>query len=241
MNSAVNRLRDALGDKASNSRFIETLARRGYRFVAPVERISLNGNSPASAPGLPLSEEAAVTPANPVAPAESKPGLLDRILATPDDLPKSPHLVVQTLFILLQLMYLAFYIAALANLEEISQLLSSLSFAKHALNVTMFTATLLIPVRTFLICAVLFHAPGLREKFRKIWWFLLPFDLLWSLSPFLLLHHINYGLALACMTFLVYSPFAQRSLVLMGAGTAISKIESPLVESQRTTPTKTRL
>jgi cholera toxin transcriptional activator len=40
---------------------------------------------------------------------------------------------------------------------------------------------------------------------------------LWSLSPFLLLHHINYGVALACMTPLVYSPFAQRSLILMGA------------------------
>ena len=50
-----------------------------------------------------------------------------------------------------------------------------------------------------------------------MWPFLLPLDELWALSPFLLLHHINYGLALACMTLLVYSPFAQRSLVLMGA------------------------
>jgi DNA-binding winged helix-turn-helix (wHTH) protein len=36
INSAVRRLRDALGDTAENSRFVETLARRGYRFVAPV-------------------------------------------------------------------------------------------------------------------------------------------------------------------------------------------------------------
>jgi cholera toxin transcriptional activator len=54
-------------------------------------------------------------------------------------------------------------------------------------------------------------------KFLKIWPFLVLFDGLWSLAPFLLLHHINYGLALACMTLLVYSPFAQRSLILMGA------------------------
>ena len=60
--------------------------------------------------------------------------------------------------------------------------------------------------------------PELREKFLKIWPFLLPLDVLWSLSPFLLLHHINFGLALACTALLVYSPFAQRSLVLMGAG-----------------------
>lgn len=35
---AVNKLRDALGDAAENPRFIETLAKRGYRFIAPVER-----------------------------------------------------------------------------------------------------------------------------------------------------------------------------------------------------------
>jgi cholera toxin transcriptional activator len=220
VNSAVNRLRDALGDRANSSRFIETLARRGYRFVAPVERITLDGAAPPVAPTLPLSQMQPQAPPDPATPAESKPGLLDRILATPEDLPKSPHHIVQTLFILLQVMYLAFYIGALANLDEINQLFSSLSFAAQAFKVTMITATILIPVRTFLLGAVLFHAPGLREKFQKIWWFLLPLDLLWSLSPLLLLHHINYGLALAGMTFLVYSPFAQRSLILMGAGTA---------------------
>ena len=39
VNSAVNRIREALGDTASNPRFVETLARRGYRFVAPVEKV----------------------------------------------------------------------------------------------------------------------------------------------------------------------------------------------------------
>jgi cholera toxin transcriptional activator len=42
-------------------------------------------------------------------------------------------------------------------------------------------------------------------------------DCAWALAPFLLLHHMSYGLALACATLLVYAPFAQRSLVLMGA------------------------
>src|SRR5262252_1607427 len=36
INSAVRKLRDALGDAAENPRFVETLARRGYRFIAPV-------------------------------------------------------------------------------------------------------------------------------------------------------------------------------------------------------------
>lgn len=36
LNAAVRRLRDALGDSAEASRFVETLPRRGYRFIAPV-------------------------------------------------------------------------------------------------------------------------------------------------------------------------------------------------------------
>jgi DNA-binding winged helix-turn-helix (wHTH) protein len=36
INSAVRKLRDALGDSPENPRFIETIARRGYRFIAPV-------------------------------------------------------------------------------------------------------------------------------------------------------------------------------------------------------------
>ncbi len=37
INAAIKRLREALGDSADNPRFIETLARRGYRFIAPVD------------------------------------------------------------------------------------------------------------------------------------------------------------------------------------------------------------
>ena len=36
LNTAVNKLREALGDSADNPRFVETLPRRGYRFLAPV-------------------------------------------------------------------------------------------------------------------------------------------------------------------------------------------------------------
>ncbi len=37
LNSAVRKLREALGDSAEHSTFIETLPRRGYRFIASVE------------------------------------------------------------------------------------------------------------------------------------------------------------------------------------------------------------
>jgi len=207
VNSAVNRIREALGDRARNPRFIETLARRGYRFVAPVERVGEGNASPIAT----VQEDLTVAP-------EPERFPLTGILASPQELPKTSYRVVQTLFVVLQLMYLGFYIGALANLAEIEQLFSVLPKPAEALTVLIVTAALLIPVRAFLLSAVLFHAPGVRGKLLKIWPFLLPFDTLWALSPFLLLHHINAGMAVSCMAPLVYSPFAQRSLVLMGAG-----------------------
>jgi cholera toxin transcriptional activator len=212
VNSAVNRLREALGDKASNPRFVETLARRGYRFVAPVERLD-----PVAA--------AVVAPAAQQPAEEARAGFLDSVLATPQDLPQSPHRLVRTLFVLLQLMYLGFYVGALANLAEINELFSPLSYATEVLLGMIMTAAALIPVRIFLLSAVAFRAPGLRHKFLRMWWALLPFDLLWALSPFLLLHHIPWGLALACTPPLVYSPFAQRALMLMGAGDREAALE----------------
>lgn len=226
VNSAVNRLRDALGDTAGNPRFVETLSRRGYRFVASVERIET---------GLVLSPrvpnpmvEAEVVPSLP----ESDPSVFSGggILSSPEELPKTPYPVVQTLFVLFQLMYVGFYVGALANLAEIEGLLSALPKATLIFTVLIVTAGILIPVRAFLLAASVFHPPRAREKILKIWPFLLPLDELWSLSPFLLLHHINFGLALACTALLVYSPFAQRSLVLMGAGEAEKKPRQSLSE-----------
>ncbi len=39
LNAAIRRLRDALGDSAENPRFVETVSRRGYRFLAPVTKL----------------------------------------------------------------------------------------------------------------------------------------------------------------------------------------------------------
>ena len=44
LNAAIRRLRDALGDSAENPTFVETVARRGYRFLAPVSAAPTNGN-----------------------------------------------------------------------------------------------------------------------------------------------------------------------------------------------------
>jgi TolB-like protein/DNA-binding winged helix-turn-helix (wHTH) protein/Tfp pilus assembly protein PilF len=40
LNKAINKIRDALGDSAENPRFIQTVSRRGYRFLADVAEVS---------------------------------------------------------------------------------------------------------------------------------------------------------------------------------------------------------
>ena len=228
VNSAVNRIREALGDTAGNPRFIETLARRGYRFVAPVEQIIRNEDAsrPEPEPEPPGSREQ--TLAEKQSEPQSEPQFLSGILSSPEDLPKTSYPVVRTLFVLLQLMYLSFYVGALANLAEIEDLVSGLSKSTQILTVLIVTAAIMIPVRAFVLSMSLFHAPGARRKFLKIWPLLLLLDQLWALSPFLLLHHISYGLALSCTALLIYSPFAQRSLILMGASEPDREISAPV-------------
>jgi TolB-like protein/DNA-binding winged helix-turn-helix (wHTH) protein/Flp pilus assembly protein TadD len=46
LNRATNRLRESLGDEADNPRFIETLPRRGYRFIGQVEKLDEGGSAP---------------------------------------------------------------------------------------------------------------------------------------------------------------------------------------------------
>jgi len=209
LNSAVNRIREALGDSATNPRFVETLARRGYRFVAPVQRVAIgSAANHATATPVPVDLSTSAAPEQ-----EAAVG----ILPTSAELPETPHNMVRALFLLLQLMYVGFYIGALANMIEIEDLLSTLPAASAIFYVLVGTAAILIAVRAYLVSAVALRAPHMRGKFLKMWPYLLFADVLWALSPLLLLHHISTGLALGCMALLVYSPFAQRSLILMGA------------------------
>ena len=210
LNSAVNRIREALGDSASNPRFVETLARRGYRFIAPVQRIEVET-------ALTTAPEAAHASNEAVVDATREQAVPETLLPTSDELPDAPHKVVRAFFLVLQVMYVGFYVGALANLREIEDLISPLKGATAIFYVLIGTAAILIAVRAYLTSAIALRAPHMRGRFLRIWPFLLFADVLWALSPLLLLHHINVGLALAGMALLVYAPFAQRSLILMGA------------------------
>src|SRR4051812_48182167 len=72
LNTAIKKLRQALGDSAENPRFIETLARRGYRFIAPVAPLLGTPSGPDPLAGV---ERALVEPSEPA--VRVVPGALD--------------------------------------------------------------------------------------------------------------------------------------------------------------------
>jgi cholera toxin transcriptional activator len=201
LNTMINKLRETLGDSASNSRFIETLPKRGYRFLPAVEAI--NGQS--AGPEQVLAQQP------PEAPVKSA-----SLLTHPDELPSVPHGYVRVLFLLIQVMYLSFYVVALARVSAIEQLLDrKLGSADWITAVLIASAAIGIPIRLYLLSSVSFDVKDLSRKFLRIFLLTFVLDELWALSPFLIAPQIGLGLALAATAALLYVPFAERTLVLM--------------------------
>ena len=223
LNTAINKIRDALGDSAASPRFVETLARRGYRFIAPVD-VTDGACVPLVQPGPSLEQQAAPDPPQPMPPeraatTRSVSDLTQHLLTSPDEMPQASRRLVRLLFLLLQMMYLCFYAISLARLSMVQEIIRSMvSHTLWAVVLVVITAAMGIPTRLYLISASAFNAPGLRENFLRMFPVIFPLDELWALAPFLLVEQIGYGLALGITAALLYVPFAQRSLILMGAG-----------------------
>ena len=60
LGTALNKLREVLGDSASNPRFVETLHRRGYRFIAPVVAVGEGEDEPVVSEDHPVDHAPAV-------------------------------------------------------------------------------------------------------------------------------------------------------------------------------------
>jgi cholera toxin transcriptional activator len=183
LNTAIAKLRDALDDSANNPRFVETLAKRGYRFIAPME--------------MPGAESTA-----PAVPLES-------------DLPRAPRLVARGLLVLIQVMYLVFYVLALTGLSDVAAR-SARVFPGWGTPFSVLAAVAAMvgmPVRIYLLAALGFDYHRLGEQFRRLFPVVLALDLLWGLSPFLVIPEIGLGFALAAVAGLLFLPFSQRTLV----------------------------
>ena len=259
LNTAINQVRTALGDSAANPKFIQTLPRRGYRFIGPVqiverENVAAGGaeNNGRSIEGHPKTQvhnstanlghpetEVHNSTANlghpetevhnstagvgskrrmevltPTAGAEMR----SSILSDPRDLPAVRKESVRILFSLIQLMYLIFYIIFLARLSFAEAVLNDWGrYSFTVLMILVLAAAIGIPVRLYLLTAMAFRYQGLTGKFRRLFPFLLVLDEIWALTPFLCVEQIGLGLAIATAAALLYLPFSQRSLLLMGA------------------------
>src|SRR5215813_2613106 len=109
LNTAMVKLRDVLGDSASSPKYIETIAKRGYRFLVNPEAVQL--------------QQTAVQPE----PSEAKPESetqpsaatgMDSKTSTNSALPRTNRGTARMLFILAQIMYLIFYLSALFRWEN---------------------------------------------------------------------------------------------------------------------------
>ena len=203
LNTAINKLREALGDSASNPRYVETLARRGYRFLAAVQSPEANSTAQSSLTAAP--REAAVT------------ATTQAVSFHPDlEVPLPRRSLTRALFGLVQLMYLIFYVNALFRLGAIDRITSTFlpGWEARAIFVAVLvTAGVGIPLRCYLISAVAFDHQGLGDKFRRMFPVILALDQLWAVSPFLLAEKIGFGAAFAATAALLYVPFSERTLV----------------------------
>lgn len=203
LNTIINKIRDALSDSAANPRFVETLAKRGYRFLVPVHSGAARSEGP--------SEKTTVSD---MALAAPSPSVFH--LTRSEDLPAVPDGYVRGLFLLIQTMYLVFYIVVLARLPAVQDLLERMFGGHPSLTAAVILAASIgIPVRLYLFSAASFAIKDLSRKFLRLFPGLLVLDEIWALSPFLLAPQIGVGLALGIMAALAYVPFAQRTLILM--------------------------
>jgi DNA-binding winged helix-turn-helix (wHTH) protein len=218
LNTAINKVRDVLGDSASSPRYVETLARRGYRFIAPVQ-VPIPVQEQIEAPSedsvaTVASREAVVTTegrsSNPsVAPVAMHPEL---------EVPIPRRAITRSLFLMIQVMYLSFYLVALFRLHDVqavADLFLPLWGANTLAIAVMVTAGIGIPLRCYLMSAVGFDYQRLGEKFQQIFPFVLALDQLWAVAPFLLIQEIGLGAAFAVSAALLYLPFSERTLIRM--------------------------
>jgi len=208
LNTAINKVRDVLGDSAANPRYVETIAKRGYRFLGDVTAIQDQaGGTTASL----------VRPNGPEVDGTQESSTYGVQQPEKSELPRASRRTARTLFALAQIMYMSFYLSALFRLERLEQSARvAWDGAGHIMYVLyLFTALVGIAVRLYLITATAFDYHLLGEKYRVLFPALFALDMFWALSPFLIADRIGLGLALGATAALIYMPFAQRVLARM--------------------------
>jgi DNA-binding winged helix-turn-helix (wHTH) protein len=208
INTAMRKIREALGDTTGAPRFIETLPRKGYRFVAPVEVLNAGSASFTEAAGR-QDPPVAESPVLPVAEAGSggdDPHAMAYFL---------PRTSARLLFLAIQAGYLGMYFAFLSQTDAAGEVLERLWQAPEALlPAAVVLAVCGVAVRLYLLTSFGVQHPAAGRQYGRLFPVLFVVDALWAAAPLLLARKIGLGLSLAAVAGLAYLPFAQRTLTL---------------------------
>lgn len=207
LNTAMAKLREALGDSAGRPRYIETIAKRGYRFLGDVTAPEVQAAQQPSANILPPQQKAAAAAASLEEPGSSGEA----------ELPRARRATSRFLFILVQIMYSIFYFSALFDWQQLYRASFNLWPAGGRWLFVVYLATSLVgvAVRLYLITATAFDYHLLYDKYRILFPWVFVLDMVWAAAPLLLADRMGLGLALGATAALLYLPFAQRVLVRM--------------------------
>jgi len=189
INTVIKKIREALGDDSNNPRFLETLPKLGYRFIAPLAVIA-----PTPAPSERVSET---------------------ITINNDDFSIPYPRLSRFLFLAIQAGYLVIYCSALYYVNELDHALTAAGFVpvSWTLPALLVLAMCGIAVRLYLLTSVGWRHPAAGAKFSTLFPFILVLDALWAASPLLVVDALGSGVALAGVAGLAYLPFAQRTLI----------------------------
>jgi len=125
----------------------------------------------------------------------------------------------RALLLVIQVGYLALYSLALFYLDEAARVLAgAVNRLAGAAGVLFFSGIVFlalcgVAVRLYLLAAVAFDHPETGRRFDRLFPVLFLLDLIWALSPLLLVEKTGLLLALALVPVLAYGPFSQRTLV----------------------------
>jgi len=214
LNTTINKLREALGDSASSPRFIETLPRRGYRFLSDVERIQPEAPAGGDPSEAPTDEFPAVSQLDAKASIVEGGSIQPSPKSYHHELPEIHPRTAATLFAVLQAMYVVFYAIALWRLDEAGWRMERyLGISARTVIITVLVSSAIgLALRLYTLSQIAVRYRFLGRNFHRIFPIVLVVDVVWAFSPFFLIHLIGIGLAFAASAALVYSPFAQRVL-----------------------------
>ena len=197
INVAIKKIRDALGDDSEKPRFIETLPKKGYRFIADVE---FTGEAIADRASETMPEP------EPVDSGNSKEFVL-------------PLSVTRTrwLFLLSQAPYIVSYLIvfyywnALESAIDRTFLWIPLEWGAATVR---FLSLIGLAVRIYLIGLIAWGHNDAGARFRKLFPFLIILDALWAMTPLLVEKSIGSVVSKAGLVLMIWLIFGQRTLML---------------------------